>query len=121
MVQLLMVTSAELDSDPTNNQVSLGAFVTEKQADLDVEVYLDADRDGVIDPGEPRTGVEVTLLNHGTVGEPAGLSRLVRASYLEGVRYYDVFEPDEQIGASHPAEAGYLEKNRRVRALVCPA
>jgi hypothetical protein len=26
----------------------------------------------------------------------------------EVVRYYDVFEPDEQIGDSHPAEAGYL-------------
>ncbi len=38
------------------------------------------------------TGVEVTLLNHGTVGEPAGLSRLLRTSYLEGVRYYDTAE-----------------------------
>ncbi len=38
------------------------------------------------------TGVEVTLLNHGTVGEPAGLNRLLRASYLEGVRYYDTAE-----------------------------
>jgi predicted aldo/keto reductase-like oxidoreductase len=39
-----------------------------------------------------RTGVEVTLLNHGTVGEPAGLNRLLRTSYLEGVRYYDTAE-----------------------------
>jgi uncharacterized protein len=39
-----------------------------------------------------KTGVEVTLLNHGTVGEPAGLSRLLRTSYLEGVRYYDTAE-----------------------------
>ncbi len=39
-----------------------------------------------------RTGVEVTLLNHGTVGEPAGLNRLLRAAYLEGVRYFDTAE-----------------------------
>lgn len=39
-----------------------------------------------------KTGVEVTLLNHGTVGEPAGLNRLLRAAYLEGVRYFDTAE-----------------------------
>ncbi len=39
-----------------------------------------------------RTGVEVTLLNHGTVGEPAGLGRLLRVAYLEGVRYFDTAE-----------------------------
>lgn len=36
-----------------------------------------------------KTGVEVTLLNHGTVGEPAGLNRLLRTAYLEGIRYFD--------------------------------
>src|SRR5215467_9437245 len=39
-----------------------------------------------------KTDVEVTLLNHGTVGEPAGLNRLLRTSYLEGIRYYDTAE-----------------------------
>jgi uncharacterized protein len=39
-----------------------------------------------------KTGVEVTLLNHGTVGEPAGLNRLLRAAYGEGVRYFDTAE-----------------------------
>ena len=39
-----------------------------------------------------KTGVEVTLLNHGTVGEPAGLGRLLRVAYLEGVRYFDTAE-----------------------------
>ena len=39
-----------------------------------------------------RTGVEVTLLNHGTVGEPAGLARLLRSAYKEGVRYFDTAE-----------------------------
>jgi len=39
-----------------------------------------------------KTDVEVTLLNHGTVGEPAGLSRLLRVAYAEGVRYFDTAE-----------------------------
>src|SRR5690349_21100391 len=39
-----------------------------------------------------KTGVEVTLLNHGTVGEPAGLGRLLRSAYHEGVRYFDTAE-----------------------------
>ena len=39
-----------------------------------------------------KTGVEVTLLNHGTVGQPAGLGRLLRSAYLEGVRYFDTAE-----------------------------
>jgi len=36
-----------------------------------------------------KTGVEVTLLNQGTVGQPSSLDRLLRLSYREGVRYYD--------------------------------
>src|SRR4051812_41424137 len=39
-----------------------------------------------------KTGVEVTLLNHGTDGEPAGLGRLLRVAYREGVRYFDTAE-----------------------------
>ena len=39
-----------------------------------------------------KTGVDVTLLNHGTVGEPAGLNRLLRTAYAEGVRYFDTAE-----------------------------
>ena len=31
-------------------------------------------------------------MNHGTVGEPAGLNRLLRAAYGEGVRYFDTAE-----------------------------
>jgi uncharacterized protein len=36
-----------------------------------------------------KTGVEVTLLNQGTVGQPAALDRLLRLAYREGVRYFD--------------------------------
>ncbi len=33
-----------------------------------------------------KTGVEVTMLNQGTVGQPAALDRLLRYAYREGVR-----------------------------------
>ncbi|MDR3636360.1 MAG: aldo/keto reductase [Isosphaeraceae bacterium] len=39
-----------------------------------------------------KTGVEVTMLNQGTVGEPASLERLLRYAYREGVRYFDTAE-----------------------------
>jgi uncharacterized protein len=39
-----------------------------------------------------KTGVEVTLLNQGTVGQPAALDRVLRTAYREGVRYFDTAE-----------------------------
>ena len=39
-----------------------------------------------------KTGVEVTLLNQGTVGQPEALERLLRYAYREGVRYFDTAE-----------------------------
>ncbi len=39
-----------------------------------------------------KTGVQVTLLNQGTVGQPAALDRLLRLAYREGVRYFDTAE-----------------------------
>ncbi len=36
-----------------------------------------------------KTGVEVTLLNQGTVRQPDALERLLRYSYSRGVRYFD--------------------------------
>ena len=39
-----------------------------------------------------KTGVAVTILNQGTVGEPASLGRLLRQAYKEGVRYFDTAE-----------------------------
>lgn len=39
-----------------------------------------------------KTGVEVTMLNQGTVGQPAALDRLLRYAYREGVRYFDTAE-----------------------------
>jgi uncharacterized protein len=39
-----------------------------------------------------KTGVEVTLLNQGTVGQPEALERLLRVAYREGIRYFDTAE-----------------------------
>ncbi len=39
-----------------------------------------------------KTGVRVTMLNQGTVGEPASLQRLLRYAYREGIRYFDTAE-----------------------------
>lgn len=61
MTQQLEAVSAEPDADPAGNKVTLSAFVTEKQADLTVTIYGDEDRDGALDPGETRKGVEVRL------------------------------------------------------------
>lgn len=36
-----------------------------------------------------KTGVEVTILNQGTVRAPSALDRLLRASYEQGIRYFD--------------------------------
>ena len=36
-----------------------------------------------------KTGVEVTLLNQGTVAQPAAMPVILRTSYREGVRYFD--------------------------------
>jgi LPXTG-motif cell wall-anchored protein len=61
VIERLLVDADQADIDMTGNEVTLSAFVTEKHADLDVTVFLDADRDGVLDPGEVRKGVEVEL------------------------------------------------------------
>jgi len=39
-----------------------------------------------------KTGVQVTLLNQGTVDQPTALDRLLRYAYREGVRYFDTAE-----------------------------
>jgi predicted aldo/keto reductase-like oxidoreductase len=47
-----------------------------------------------------KTGVEVTLLNQGTVRAPGALDRLLRYSFSRGVRYYDT-------AAAYGTEAGF--------------
>ncbi len=80
----------------------LHAGVAATAAGLAAGVVRAQDAAGDAKPGEgkpvlPRrmlgkTGVEVTLLNQGTVGEPAALDRLLRFAYREGVRYFDTAE-----------------------------
>jgi LPXTG-motif cell wall-anchored protein len=68
MTQELEAVSAEPDQNPADNTGSVDAFVTDKQADLTVTVYGDVDRDGVVDAGEPRAGVLITLFGGLTGG-----------------------------------------------------
>jgi hypothetical protein len=61
MLERLEVVTAEPDVEPANNRATLEAFLTEKQADLSLTVHYDADGDKVIDAGETRAGVTVSL------------------------------------------------------------
>ena len=55
-----------------------------------------------------RTGVDVTILNHGTWRAP-GLDRLLRFSYASGVRYFDT----AKSYGSEPALKRWFQANRR--------
>ena len=55
------LVSNEKDLDPTYDKASVDVFLTAKHADLELTISGDADRDGVVDPGEPRAGVLVSL------------------------------------------------------------
>lgn len=68
-------------------------------------VSLNSSLAGAADDGKPapnkpvlptrvlgKTGAKVTILNQGTVGQPAALGRLLRYAYKEGVRYFDTAE-----------------------------
>ncbi len=91
-------------SEPQSNPMDRRAFLQAGMAVTAATTSLVAGSAGAEEPkggqGKPvlptrmlgKTGVEVTLLNHGTVGEPAGLSRLLRLAYAEGVRYFDTAE-----------------------------
>ena len=66
-------------------------------APAEVTAAADGEKPGGNKPVLPtrvlgKTGVEVTMLNQGTVGEPASLGRLLRFAYSEGVRYFDTAE-----------------------------
>ena len=72
---------------------AIGASVTAGPA----SAFAADDKTGQNKPVLPKrvlgkTGVEVTLLNQGTVGQPAALDRLLRLAYREGVRYFDTAE-----------------------------
>ena len=59
-----------------------------------------------------KTGVDVTLLNHGTWQAPSGtLERLLRYSYANGIRYFDTAKSYR----TEPALAKWLEAMPEVR------
>lgn len=59
--QQLWVTSAEPDRDPTTDEVTLRAPLTQLRGDVSGVVYADRNGDGVVDPTEALVGVRVAL------------------------------------------------------------
>jgi uncharacterized protein DUF11 len=109
MTERLEVVSAEPDADPTNNQVTVNAFVTAPQADLALTVYADADRDGVVDPGESKVGMQVTVS-----GGLGGRAYTARAGQ-DGVAHFAGIPGGEySVKAGLPAD-WYLDPSTRVR------
>ncbi len=90
----------EPDSNPVDRRLFLQTGMAVTAASVGSAAGVASAQEPKAEPGKPvlpkrvlgKTGVEVTLLNHGTVGEPAGLSRLLRFAYREGVRYFDTAE-----------------------------
>ncbi len=77
-----------------------GAATVAVAASLSPSLASAAEDDAKPDENKPilpkrvlgKTGVEVTILNQGTVGQPASLERLLRYAYKSGVRYFDTAE-----------------------------
>jgi aryl-alcohol dehydrogenase-like predicted oxidoreductase len=58
-----------------------------------------------------KTGVDVTILNHGTWQAPGSLDRLLRTSYAAGVRYFDT----ARTYGTEPGIARWLQAMPEVR------
>jgi uncharacterized protein DUF11 len=109
MTERLEVVSAEPDAVPASNQVTVNAFVTVQEADLALTVYTDADRDGVVDPGETKVGVLVTV-----GGGLAGRSYSARAGQDGVARFTGIPGGEYSVKAGLPAD-WYLDPVTRIR------
>jgi uncharacterized protein len=58
-----------------------------------------------------KTGVDVTILNHGTWQAPGALDRMLRTSYASGVRYFDT----AKVYGTEPAVAKWIQAMPEVR------
>jgi predicted aldo/keto reductase-like oxidoreductase len=58
-----------------------------------------------------KTGVDVTILNHGTWQAPGALDRMLRTSYASGVRYFDTAKSYR----TEPGVANWLQAMPEVR------
>ena len=58
-----------------------------------------------------KTGVDVTILNHGTWQAPGALDRMLRTSYASGVRYFDT----AKVYGTEPAVGKWLKAMPEVR------
>src|SRR5258708_23447290 len=65
-----------------------------------------------------KTGVHVTILNQGTVGQPDALERLLPVAYREGVRYFDT-----AAGERNPGEVfrDWFKAAPQARKTILPA
>ena len=58
-----------------------------------------------------KTGVDVTILNHGTWQAPGALDRMLRTSYASGVRYFDT----AKVYRTEPGVSKWLQAMPEVR------
>jgi predicted aldo/keto reductase-like oxidoreductase len=58
-----------------------------------------------------KTGVDVTILNHGTWQAPGALDRMLRTSYASGVRYFDT----AKVYGTEPAVGKWIQAMPEVR------
>jgi uncharacterized protein len=61
-----------------------------------------------------KTGVDVTILNHGTWQAPGALDRMLRTSYASGVRYFDT----AKAYRTEPGVAKWLQAMPEVRKTI---
>lgn len=83
-------------------QAGIAATATASATSLASSVAIGQEPGADVRPGQNKpmlptrvlgkTGVPVTILNQGTVGQPDALERLLRHAYREGVRYFDTAE-----------------------------
>lgn len=109
MRQRLEVVAAEPDTAAVNNQASVDAFVTAEQVDLTLTVFGDEDADGVVDPGETRAGLQVTVrggIRSDSFRVRAGADGVARFTGIPGGQY--------SVDPGLPAD-WYLDRTTRIR------
>lgn len=111
VTQHLVISSAEPDRNPADNTASASASVVADHADLTLRLHADADGDGVVDPGETLSGVEIALAG-GPLGEFVGRTDDAGVIGYRGIprgRYY--------VHAKLPA-GWYLDSGEEIDVLA---
>lgn len=90
MTQQVEAVSAEPEHNPADNVDTATAFVTSEVCDLTLTLHADADGDGVLEPGETKSGVLVKLnggLAHETVEARTDAQGVARFPKITGGEY----------------------------------